>query len=537
MKFSPVLYLLLVLSWNVLAQNSNEPETVHFSIPKSIYFGGERIWIDASAMQGEQSAPSKILYAELVNRYNESVAIAKLPLEDGASFNLLQIPTDLPSDNYLLRVFTRISPYQDLSKGLKQRFVTIFNRQVPPTVVSERNKSNSFVSVDSPEIEISQNEVVAGAQIEVKVPRKNQVVEVKVAVENPFLSNQELLSSSEVYSSLESRDRIPELFGHIIEAKLEDTAVDTTQLYYVSLHGDKSALFTDRPNSSGHLYFDAGGLKHWKYFVAQGHGNKSLLDFTVVSPAPQTSFREDFVFPELVISPSDEPLLKELLRGGQVEGYYVNEFEASLFPVVTGFVEDRVYLLDDYTRFESVETIIKEYVPEVSVKSSKKKKEFRVLNEISSHLFDRNPLMLVDAMPIFDSDLLAKFNPKGFEKLQILTRTFYLNEEEFPGVMSFTTYKNDFGGFPIPSNGIYLDYQGIQPKIVSTSALFDAPLPDSGIMDWRTVLYWSALPDLEQKEGAIQIKVPETKGRFQVMVKTIASDGATKYYSRSFEVK
>jgi len=535
--FSPALYLLLVLSWDLLAQNYNEPEVVHFSVPKSIYFGGERIWIDASAMQGEDPAPSKILYAELVNRYNESVAIAKMPIEDGESFNFLQIPTNLPSDNYLLRVFTRISPYQDLSRGLTQRFVTIFNRQVPPTVVSERTKSNSFASVDSPEIEISQNKVVAGAQIEVKVPQQNQVVEVKVAVENPFLSNQELLPSANVYNSLESRDLVPELFGHIIEAKLEDTAVDTTQLYYLSLHGEKSALFTDRPNPSGHLYFDAGGLKHWNYLVAQGHGNKSLLDFTIVSPAPETSFKEDFVFPELVISPSDEPLLKELLRGGQVEGYFVNEFDTSLFPVVTGFVEDRIYLLDDYTRFESVETIIKEYVPEVSLKSIKKKKEFRTLNEIVSHSFDRNPLMLVDAMPIFDSDLLAKFNPKGFEKLQILTRTFYLNEEEFPGVMSFSTYKNDFGGFPIPSNGIYLDYQGIQPKVVSAVALFDAPQSDLGIMDWRTVLYWSALPDLVGNEESIQIKVPETKGKFQVTVKTIATDGVTKYYSRSFEVK
>lgn len=537
MKFSPVLYLLLVLSWNVLAQNSNEPETVHFSIPKTIYFGGERIWIDASAMQGEQSAPSKIIYAELVNRYNESVAIAKMPLEDGVSFNFLQIPTNLPSDNYLLRVFTRISSYQDLAKGLTQRFVTIFNRQVPPTVVRERTRTTSFTSVDSPEIGLSKNEVVVGEQIELKVPRQNQVVEVKVAVENPFLNNQELLPSAEVYSSLEPRDLVPELFGHIIEAKLEDTAVDTTQLYYLSLHGEKSALFTDRPNPSGHLYFDAGGLKHWKYLVAQGHGNKSLLDFTIVSPAPNTSFREGFVFPELLISPADEPLLKELLRGGQVEGYFVNEFDTGLFPVVTGFVEDRVYLLDDYTRFESVETIIKEYVPEVSVKTIKKKKEFRAINEVVSHSFDRNPLMLVDAMPIFDSDLLAKFNPKGFEKLQVLTRTFYLNEEEFPGVMSFSSYKNDFGGFPIPSNGIYLDYQGIQPRIVSTAALFDAPRSDSGIMDWRTVLYWSALPDLDRKDESIQIKVPETRGRFQVTVKAINSDGATKYYSRSFEVK
>src|SRR5690606_14752652 len=152
-----------------------------------------------------------------------------------------------------------------------------------------------------------------------------------------------------------------------------------------------------------------------------------------------TSFKSSFVFPELEISPSDQELLQELLKGGQVEAYFVNEFDASLFPVVTGFMDDRTYLLDDYTRFETVGTVIKEYVPEVALRTIKKKKEFRTLDEALDAGFDSNPLMLIDALPVFDSDMLAAFDPSGFEKLEVLTRTFYLNEEKFPGVMSFSS--------------------------------------------------------------------------------------------------
>ncbi|MBN3583813.1 hypothetical protein JYB64_15545 [Algoriphagus aestuarii] len=522
-----ILLALLFLSFSGVTY-SQSSESVSFSIPKTVYFGGERIWISGNVENESDNIGSKIIYAELLNRYNESVAIAKMPLNEGASFNFLQLPTDLPSDNYLLRVFTRVSPYQDLELGLVQQFVTVFNRLVPPAVVESR--TDFAISKSSPEIRISQETINPGSNFQLEFPEGGSIVELSVAVFNPFLPNSEQIGSSMVYESLDSKEMLPELFGHIVEAKVDLAVVDTTQLYYVSVHGEKSALFTDKPDADGRMFFDAGGMKNWKYLVAQAEGNKSLIDFNIVSPAPKTHFRPEFKFPVLEIMPSDESFLKELLKGGQVEGYFVHEFDAVDFPVVTGFVEDRVYQLDDYTRFETVETIIKEYVPEVSVKTVQKKKEFRTINAIRSFAFDSNPLMLVDAMPVFDSDALAAFDPKGFKTLEILTRTFYLNEEAYPGVLSFSSYKNDFGGYPIPSNGIYLDYQGIQPEITEAISLFN-PQTNGLTMDWRTILFWSKIPGSAPK-NRIDLKAPELKGTYRVTVK---SPNGT--YSRDFEVK
>ncbi|MEB2776824.1 hypothetical protein SYJ56_15970 [Algoriphagus sp. D3-2-R+10] len=519
-----------------MASSQNlEAETVDFSIPKTIYFGGERVWIACQALQDNSPVESKIIYAELVNRYNESVAMAKMPLVDGKSFNFLQLPTNLPSDNYLLRVFTRVSPYQNLEEGLVQQFITVFNRNVPPTVVSERKFESQRRR--SNEIVLSQEVIAPGEIMEIELPVGIDISEVSIASENPFLTDQGKIPSGTAYESIEKHRLVPELFGHIIEAKVEGASVDTTQLYYLSLHGDKSALFTDRPDADGTMYFDAGGMKHWKFLVAQADENGSLLDFGIVSPAPVTSFKSSFVFPELEISPADQDLLQELLKGGQVEAYFVNEFDASLFPVVTGFMDDRTYLLDDYTRFETVGTVIKEYVPEVALRTMKKKKEFRALDEVLDAGFDSNPLMLIDALPVFDSDMLAAFDPSGFEKLEVLTRTFYLNEEKFPGVMSFSSYKNDFGGFPIPSNGIYLDYEGIQPKVVSTETLFAPPSQDQNIMDWRTVLYWSETPEISSLNNSIEVKAPDLKGKYLVKVKAKTQQGESKDYLRTFEVK
>ena len=505
-------------------------EAVSFSIPKTIYFGGEKVWIAGEVAQEGLEEKSVIFYAELINRYNESVAIAKMPLENGKSFNFLSLPESLPSDNYLLRVFTRISPYQDLETGISQQLITVFNRQYPPTVISDRKKANPS-SANTQLFSIPKDKFTSGEMLQVNLSDPASVEEIHIGVYNPFLEKQGMISSSEIYESIDSKEVVPELFGHVIEANVTKEIVDTTQLYFISIHGKKSALFTDRPDENGKMFFDAGGIRNWNYLVAQANNNKSLIDFNIISPAPKTHFKKSFTIPELEISPSDEPYLKELLKGGLVEGYYVNEFDTSDFPVITGFVEDRAYNLDDYTRFESVETVIKEYVPEVSVKSVQKKKEFRVVNAIRSFAFENNPLMLIDAMPVFDSDQLAAFDPKEFKSLEILTRLFFLNEEEFPGVISFTSYKNDFGGYPIPTNGIFQEYQGIQPKIQSAQNLFDSPGSESDIMDWRTILFWSKTPGSQELSNTVEIKVPELKGLYLV---TLKSNGNS--YSKVIQV-
>ncbi len=511
-------------------------EKISFSIPKNIYFGGERIWIKSEAMVDDSPAPSQVIYAELLNRYNESVAIAKMPLDAGQAFNFLRIPTNLPSDHYLLRVFTRVSPYLDMEEGLSQQFVTIFNHTTPPAV--EANSTARKVTTSKSDlISMPSGQIRAGETFSISIDPQVKVNEVAVSVSNPFLMAQEILPSGMIYQRVTDRTLVPELFGHIIEAQLEQENPDTTQLYFLSLHGVKSALFTDRPDHSGSLFFDAGGMKNWRYMVAQGNKNQSLLDFSIVSPAPRTVFKTGFVFPSLTITPKDEAFLLELLRAGQVEGYFVQEFDSSIFPVVTGFVEDRTYDLDDYTRFESTEVMLKEFVPEVSVRTVQKRKEYRVLDQVRGAIFDSNPLMLVDAMPVFDSDLLANFNPKGFQKLEVLTRNFFLNEDVFPGVISFSSYKNDFGGFPIPTNGIYLDYQGIQPKVLDYQNLFAAPDAGARTKDWRSVLYWSETAESAVGKGSIQLKAPETKGEFQVKLSYLDANGNLQVDWKTFEVR
>ncbi|TFV93362.1 hypothetical protein E4S40_13990 [Algoriphagus kandeliae] len=523
-----ILFPKLSLGQEVLA------ESVSYSIPKTIYFTGEKIWIQAQVLQGNSPTSSHVLYAELLNRENQSVHLAKLLLEKGEVFHFLEIPDDIPSDNYLLRVYTRISPILDLENGLQQQFVTVFNPSIPPQVRTELASVFETEVETNSSLNLSKQSLFPGERLTVSWGSLSNVSEVIVRVKNPYLNMDWLISSSEIYDGKIEGNLLPELFGHIVAAQVDPRTVDTTKVYFLSVHGRESALYTDRPDSEGNLYFDIGGLKHWDFMIAQADQNGSLLDFEFRSPAIQTNFKQGFEFPELVISTKDQPYLQELLISRGVQTFFIEKYSQEPVPVVTGFVADRTFMLDDYTRFESVETVIKEYVPMISVRTRKGLKEFRSINE-NGGVFSGNPLMLVDGMPVFDSDQLASFNPKNFEKLEVLSRLFYLNDREFEGVMSFSSYQSNVGGFPLPSNAFFTQTPGIQIPVELLQPITAIP-EDAG--DYRSILFWSADKMSEMpKTNSFTVTIPNLFVPFEVEVISKSPQGEEVRNKASFWVK
>ena len=493
------IFVLLFVIWFAFPSLSQSvdgiEEQVFFHTPKTLYFSGDKIWFEAEVSLGAQPSSSQVLYAELLDRNSNSIAHVKVPLQAGKAVNFIPLSDQIASDHYLLRVYTRISPYLDLNQGLAQQLVTVINPKIPPKEATSPSRIElpTFKSytkgsrVDlTPSIALNSTKLAAG-----------------ISIANPFLEEeQKQWNSNQVYSSIVKRPLLPELFGHLIQAKVASR--DTALTYFLSLHGDKSALFTDHIDADGVLTFDAGGLRHWDRLILQLENGSEMAGLELISPLIKTTFHPNFKFPELSLTQEDLPYLQSLLKATVVQQAYLEESNQDFLEVVTGFVADYSYGLDDYTRFEDVETILKEYVPSVAVRLKDKKKTFRLLNEADKNVFDSNPLILVDAMPVFDSDLLASFNPKFLQRLEVLNREFYLNDRTYPGVLSFSSYANNFGLFPLAPAARFFDYPGLRPTLILDKGQFQTPATASRIPDWRTVLYWgpngdvsrTSLPDL-----------------------------------------
>ncbi|MCU0400607.1 MAG: hypothetical protein MUE75_06275 [Algoriphagus sp.] len=138
-------WLAVLIIWmvnlSVFGQSMTNPvEKVSFQTTKTLYFSGEKIWFEAKVSMGLESSVSQVVYAELVDRNAVSIIHAKVPLQKGEAVNYLKIPEQIPSDHYLLRVYTRISPYLDINAGISQQFVTVINPRIPPKQTSASQK-------------------------------------------------------------------------------------------------------------------------------------------------------------------------------------------------------------------------------------------------------------------------------------------------------------------------------------------------------------------------------------------------------------
>lgn len=522
------LSLLVPVSALIARQSEIPKESVRFSTPKTLYLVGEKIWFDAEVKSGQNPSPSKVLYAELVDRFSNSVAYVKIPLEDGRAVNYLQLSPAIPSDQYLFRIYTRISPYLDIELGIAQQFVTVINPKIPPKPSVDKNSGTENPATTGPDIgQVSNLNPKSGDAVQLSFPAEKVILSAGISVANPYLENEQLqLSSSKLYSPLEQKALLPELFGPIVESKVSQP--DTTLTYFLSLHGEQSALFTDRPDSDGQILFDAGGLSHWDRLIIQLEDGAEMEGLEIISPVVKTKFLPDVKFPELVVPPSDVEFLSQLQKGAAVESYYIETYDLDSLETVTGFVADHSYLLDDYTRFETVEMVIREYVPSVFVRTRDKKKEFRLINEAVKDVFETNPLILIDAMPVFDSDLLSGFNPKFFSGLEVLNREFYLNDRAYPGVLSFSSYDNNFGLFPLAPSARFFDYLGLQPKIELDKSAFGKPGSGGEFPDFRTVLFWgdSDSPTIQTSkfvgEFVLWIRYLDESGQVQLSRKSIS---------------
>lgn len=526
-------FLLILFPFWVQGQN-DLAESVKAHVSKNIAVAGETIWFSLNVQMPKSQYPnSKIAYVELINREGQPVTQSIHALESGVNEGYIEIPDQLESDHYLLRFYTRISPILN-ENGVFNQFITIINpekspRNFPSKELSENYSFTDFKDQTDHKIDIKIKEEFA---YEIPENLKNKTISISVSVLNPFLP--EALQGhidGRIYQKLSSdQPLIPEPFGHIIAAKNLNQKIDTTETFFISAHGRQSVVVSSKSNLNGDLYFELGAFKDYSFLVAQSSDQDNQLNFSPTSPFIPFEFNEDFVFPSLQLKPIDKDFLMDLILSSQVTSYFYPSANTKVAPVITGFLPDITYLLDDYTRFDDVETTLREYVPEVWVRKQAKKTLFKVLNTPLNDVFRENPLILIDAMPVFDADALAAFNPIKIKKLDVITREFSFNKDKYSGVISFTSFDNDFGGYELPDKALYLNYPEVQKSKKLQSPHFNIDLKDPSFPDFRTSLIWIQNSKLAE---SLKIHASEIKGEYEILLSVMEDDGELKFY-RSF---
>lgn len=336
---------------------------------------------------------------------------------------------------------------------------------------------------------------------------------------------------------------LPELQGHLVKGKVLDEAGNPsgnvkTFLSYASLKINLSATISNRSGDVQYVLKDFRGRQR---LILQTDLAKDSIHKIVIDNPFSTAFA-NLRMKTLMLEPLSKRGLSLRSIAMQVQDvFYEDQFlpEAKQADSSAFYGKaDETYFLDNFTRFPVMEEIMREYVPGVWVRKRKEGFYLMVLDKTNDKVFQGDPLMLMDGVPIFDVDKLLAFDPLKVKKLEVITRLYFLGNMTFPGIVSYSTYTGDLAGFPIHSKSMTVDYEGLQQRLEFYSPQYEnEKVRSSRIPDQRHLLYWQ--PTLEVKNGVAEVEfyTSDLTGEFTVQIQGLTSSGLMGSGTHGFSVK
>jgi hypothetical protein len=313
---------------------------------------------------------------------------------------------------------------------------------------------------------------------------------------------------------------------------------------YATIPGIRHYFSMAVSDSSGRAHFPLGRLFGTGEIITQVEpGSDSLYKTESI---PDTAAR---LIPKIRspyrLSIHEKEKLEARIEAAQVQQAYYDPFAEEMPSFyardTTAFfgLPDRTYNLDEFTRFNSMEEVLREYVTEVEVRKTKNQFRLMVRNRPYNTFFQDDPLMLVDGVPVFNANCLLNYDPLKIRSVDVLSRRFYAGGLTYPGILSFHTYNGDLEGLTLDPDALVMDFEGLQVKREFRAPLYPTDQERAGRKpDYRTLLWWTpeVSGDSSGKPG-FRFYTSDLKGRFLILVQGMDNRGHIGFAEKIIEVR
>lgn len=338
---------------------------------------------------------------------------------------------------------------------------------------------------------------------------------------------------------------IPEYEGHVITGKLfpkSGTIAGEGISVYLSVTGKDFKFANTIAAPKGLIRFNVDKFYGSHEIIAQTNAADSNYRIFIDNP-----FSDQF--PEISVEPlqlnpsfTNEILIRSI--GAQAQSIYQPaKKEHYILPVnfdTTSFfgIPSKTYYLDDYTRFPTMEEEMREIVKEVHVRKKEDNFHYEVFNEPDISYFSHDPLVLIDGVPVFNTNKIVAIDPLKIKRIVVTTAKFFQGSQQYDGIVSYGTYNGDLESYQLDPNSLVVEYDGLQLEREFYSPQYETPDDASSrIPDYRNVLYWA--PDIKTKSGrqAISFYTSDIPGKYFVLVQGISDTGESGFATTQFTVE
>jgi hypothetical protein len=336
---------------------------------------------------------------------------------------------------------------------------------------------------------------------------------------------------------------LPEYDGHLVTGQLTNLAGAPAPgvLAYMGVIGKRVQLYGSRADSTGRLVFNTKDLYGPGEIVLQTNTERdSTYHITVATP-----FSDQYTtnaLPPLQLNNQMQRSLEtgslnmqvqNIFNPGKLKQYYNPVKDSSAF---YGNIYKR-YNLEDYTRFSTMEEVLREYIVELTVSREKNRVNLNVISS-EGYLREGNPLVMLDGIPIFNMDKVFTIDPLKIRRAEMVNQVYYWGPIFADGILSYTSYKGDMGGFELDPKAVVLDYEGMQLQREFYSPVYQtADQQKSRLPDFRDVLYWA--PDVNTDatgKAMVSFYTSDKTGKYITVMQGLTADGLAGSYTLRFDV-
>jgi hypothetical protein len=339
---------------------------------------------------------------------------------------------------------------------------------------------------------------------------------------------------------------LPEYEGHIVNGKLvnKQTGVPESHITaFVSITGQRFQYSSALSDKEGDLRFIVKDFFGTEEIIVQTD-QKADTGYRVDIFSPFSEQTSSSILPPFNLSEKLKDALVTRSIGAQTQNLYLSDSIRQFFPPqftdTTVFYgkPDKEYLLDDYTRFVTMEEVIREFISEVRLKKQQDQFHFAVLNHPYKTFFENDPLVLLDGVPVFDIARIISFDPLKVKKIDVVTQRYYHGHAVNHGIVSYKTYTGDLAGFQLDPASLVVEYEGLQLKRQFYSPVYDKTNTRNRLPDFRNVLYWS--PDVvtdDSGKAQLTFYSSEVPGTYAVVLYGITKDGYAGSSVKTFSIR
>lgn len=534
-------------------------ENIFVHTDKNFYVTGEVIWFKVYCLDADSGKPSTIsnvVYVEVLSAAHKPALQAKVVLKEGIGYGSLVVSATVLSGNYVLRAYTNWMKNDDPSLYF-EKTVTLVNPQKPP-IRDPNTVMPGQIAAPVPAIQPTFHIVARSNQAHYGTRTK---VDVDISTDPASMANLSLsvykIDSLEratpdditSYRASTSRDTIkspfkyvPEYAGHFVTGVITDKRSGTPAPGVnasLSFPGNPFLFTTSTSNRNGQVTFAVSNFFGAGELIVEAPGPYRI---DLLSP-----FSESYsatALPPLELPEEWQEQLVSRITNAQIQTAFSDATrQAFVLPTSdsTPFygTPDKSYNLDDYTRFVTMEEVMREYVAEVLVRKSGNNFHFRVLNIPYKVYFDNDPLVLIDGVLVSDINKIMAFDPLKIKKIDIVARKYYLGGTAYNGVISYSTYHGDLAGYQLDPEALVVEYQGLQLHRQFNTPMYEtAQDRESRLPDLRNVLLWS--PDINMDaHGHAQLAfyTSDLPGKYVGVINGITKNGAVGSTTFTFIVE